>query len=258
MYIDGDRVMRSELGRTETVCRIPVEMAHQTMNEWETRSGRPALHGVWRATLDPGADLATELVAAVTDPSRQTPSKMGERSRHFAWYLRYVEAAKALFLVNATHPHLLLLLERDGTAKWCTYLSPACCGGAPAVLGNGEFVVSSGCGGIVSWLDSSGRVLRHSEPHAGTGLATAYSSHIRVLGDSSCIVEGGPGVVSYAADGTLRWLWNQDCSCFDYRATRTSRDRGLARGRQEEVGFDPMYQESSSASRARVDRLENR
>jgi hypothetical protein len=193
LYIDDGRVMRSDRkGRAELLCRIPLELVHVAMNSWENETAMPALQGVWTAKLDSRADLG------------------------FEWDLS-ADAELGLFVVNYMPPHLIMHLRPNGNAKWCTYLSPSCCGGAPALLSNGELVVSSGCGGIVSWLDSDGRVLRRSKPHEGVGLATALSPRIRALADSSCIVGGVSGVTAYAADGTLRWIWKEHCySAFDY------------------------------------------
>ena len=186
LYIDDGRVMRSDSqGRAELVCRIPMELVHMAMNRWEAETGLPALGGVWAADLG------------------------------FEWWLS-ADPELGLFLVNSP-PHLIVHLGPRGNAKWCTYLSPDCCGGAPAHLSTGELVVSSGCGGIVSWLDADGRVPRRSKPHEGVGLACALSPHIRALADGSCIVPGVPGVTAYAADGTLRWIWKEHCySAFDY------------------------------------------
>ena len=193
LYVDDGRVMRSDRqGRAELVCRIPMELVHLAMNRWENETGLPALEGVWTAKRDPNAEL------------------------DFNWSLS-TDAELGLYVVNHMPPHLIVHLGPQGTAKWCTYLSPDCCGGAPAHLPNGELVVSSGCGGIVSWLDSDGRVLRQRKPHEGVGHATMLSPHIRALADSSCIVAGVPGVTAYAADGTLRWIWKEHCgSAFDY------------------------------------------
>jgi hypothetical protein len=128
------------------------------------------------------------------------------------WALSYVEATNTLCLSSFTLPHVLVCLGLDGDAKWSTYLSPGCCGGSPVSLPNGDLVVSSGCGGVLSWLDSTGRVKHRSTPDERRAL---YSSHVTALSDSSCIVRGD-GVASYTADGALRWQQPEDCSCFDY------------------------------------------
>jgi hypothetical protein len=109
-------------------------------------------------------------------------------------------------------PHVLVCLGLEGEARWSTFLSPGCCGGSPVSLPTGDLVVSSGCGGVLSWLDSTGRVKHRSTPDERRAL---YSSHVTALSDSSCIVRGN-GVASYTADGALRWQWPEDCSCFDY------------------------------------------
>jgi hypothetical protein len=217
VYVEDDRVVFSDRsGHPQTLCRIPVAMAQDTMNRWERETGVPALQGVASATIQPGTDLATELVAALTDPSRGTQYGMGDRPQRFQWELGFVEATRTLFLSNFIYPHLIICIGLDGNARWCTYLSSGCCGGLPLALANGSLVVSSGCGGILSWLDASGGVTGRSKPHEGTGLATAYGSEVRGLADSGCIVAGGPGVVAYGADGGLRWIRDEPCSCYDY------------------------------------------
>jgi hypothetical protein len=152
----------------------------------------------------------------ITDPSRQTSLGMGDRLGRFEWALSYLDATKRLFLSNFASPHLLACLDLDGSAEWCSYLNPGCCGGDPVYLPNGSLVVSSGCGGVLTWLDLAGRIIKQSKPHEGVGLATAFSSRVRGLSDSSSIVDGGPGVLSYAPDASVRWHVKDDCSCFDY------------------------------------------
>lgn len=217
LYIDGDYVMRRDRqGQAEALCRIPSALAHDAMSRWERETGRAALHGTWKAIIDPNADLETEIAAAVQDPSKQQAFGIGDRPPRFLWALSYVAMTKTLFLSNFMSPHVLVCLGLDGEAKWSVYLSPGCCGGSPERLSNGELVVSSGCGGILSWFDLTGRITRRTTPHNGEGPAPMFSSRVTVLSDSSCVVDGGPGIVSYAADATLRWIWKEDSSSFDY------------------------------------------
>jgi hypothetical protein len=218
IYIEGERVMRIDRrGRSELFCPIPIAMAHEAMDRWERETGFAALAGTAYAKIDPAADPTEDIVAAVTTPAKQTAFGIGDRLALYAWGLSYLDATKTIFLYNATHPHLLVCVGVDGVAKWCTYLSSGCCGGGPVLLSSGELVMSSGCGGILSWLNpDTGAVLRRSVRHDGIGMATAYVSHVRAFDDGSCAIDGGIGVVSYGANGALRWRWPKDPSCFDY------------------------------------------
>lgn len=220
LYLDGDQIVRvDQRGRVESLCPIPIAMAHDAMLRWERETGTPALHGVATLNIDPSADFGAELAAAVTDSSRQTPFSMGQRLSRFNWSLNYVESTNALFITNGTFPHLIICVGLDGVARWARYLSSGCCGGGPVALPNGELVTSSGCGGIVSWLNDQGDVKRQTVPHDGVGLATAHSGRVRTLADSSCIVDGGMGIEAFDAKGDLVWRSDDDCSCFDYDET---------------------------------------
>jgi len=186
------------------------------MCRWERETGIPALHGVVTAKLAPNADLASEIGAVMTDPSRQTILGLGDRPLELLWSLSFVEATQTLFLSNFSFPHLIMCVGVEGDAKWCIYLSPGCCGGGPVSLATGVLVASSGCGGILTWIDPAGRVIHRTKPHEGEGLASAYGSRVRALSDGSCVVDEGPGVLSFAADGSPRWAWSEECSRFDY------------------------------------------
>lgn len=206
MYVDHKRVMRGDRrGRKTVVCDVPTEMAHDAMDRWERDAGTAALDGVWMATSGPNRS------AAHSEETNGRLLGIGDRLPLAAWNLHCDGVAGTLFLVNHIQPHVVIALEPDGRARWCTYLSPACCGGSPTRLPNGELVVSSGCGGIVSWLDAQGRVLRRS---ARRGL---LSRNVRALADSRCLVEGG-ACLAYQPDGTLRW--ERRCDCFDYDEER--------------------------------------
>ena len=206
MYVDHKRVMRLDRsGATTAVCDVPTEMAHDAMTRWEHETGRAALAGVWMTRKDP------KNPAPDSGDAKGRLLGIGDRVPIAAWYLHCDDAADSLFLVNHIQPHVVIALDATGRAKWCTYLSPHCCGGAPTRLPNGELVVSSGCGGIVSWLDPMGRVLRRSAFHG------MLDRSVRALADSSSLVEGG-SALAYRADGTLRW--QRGCNCFDYDEQR--------------------------------------
>ena len=211
LYIEGERIMRIDRrGRPELFCPIPIAMTREAMDRWERETGIAALAGIVYTKFDPAED-------AVPAPANQTSFGLGDRPGFHIWRLEHLAATKTIFLTNATHPHLLVCMGVDGVAKWCTYLSSGCCGGGPTRLPSGELVTSSGCGGILSWLDpGTGAVLRRSERHDGVGLATLYGSRVRAFDDGSCAIDGGAGVVSYGADGTPRWRWPKDSSCYDF------------------------------------------
>lgn len=203
VYVDHKRVMSVDRrGRKSVVCDVPTDMAHDAMDRWERDTGTAALDGIWVATN------ASKRLAPDSEEGKGRLLGIGDRLPIAAWQLHYDGVAGTLFLVNHIQPHVVIALEPDGRARWCTYLSPGCCGGSPTRLPNGELVVSSGCGGIVSWLDATGRVLRRSERR---GL---LSRNVRALSDSSCVVDGG-SCLAYRADGTLRWEWGCDCSDYD-------------------------------------------
>ena len=98
-----------------------------------------------------------------------------------------------------------MCLDRDGRARWCAYLSPGCCGGLPFALPDGRYVASSGCGGVLSWLDADGNILLQSQPSEGVGLASAFSHEVRVLPDGRVLVGGGPGVVAFGPTSERGW-----------------------------------------------------
>ena len=212
---DGQLTFSDRAGRTRGLGRVPIELAHDAMDRCERETGTPALAGWITVATEPGGDLAQKLVEAAKDPSKGTRQRRGARLP-LRLGLGYLDTLDTLFLVNfAVPPHLLLCLSRDGEPRWCTYLSAGCCGGWPALLPDGRLVVSSGCGGIVSWLDTRGTVLVRRKPFDGFGLASACDNVMRGLAGSGCIVRG-EGVVAYGADCEVRWRSRSDCSYYDY------------------------------------------
>src|SRR5579884_2488328 len=194
-WVEGDSLRCCTPGeRPDTTCRLPTDLIAAAMDEWERTTGNSALAGWY---IRPGmADFASFGV--------------GDRPWSFYWRLSFDEGR--FFLANAMAPHLVLCLDRSGSPLWCKYLSFGCCGGVPSRLPNGLHVASSGCGGILSWLDGDGHILFRSEPHEGVGLATAYSNDVLVLPDGRCLVEGGPGVVAYGPTGERLWVFGQGYS----------------------------------------------
>jgi hypothetical protein len=182
--------------RAEVLCELPSGLISSTMDAWEQGTGNSALSGWY---IRPGmSDFA--------------PFQVGDRPDAFYWRVGFDEDGQQCFLANAMAPHLILCLDLSGHPLWCKYLSCGCCGGIPSRLPNGLYVASSGCGGILSWLDGDGNILFRSEPHEGVGLATAYSNEVQVLPDGRCLVEGGPGVVAYGPTGERLWVFGREYS----------------------------------------------
>jgi hypothetical protein len=188
----------------DVICRLPADLIAGAMNEWEQRTGNSALAG-W---------YIREGMSDVV------PFQRGDRPFSFYWRVAFDEDAGQFLLANATAPHLILCLDRSGEPRWCKYTSSGCCGGIPSRLPNGLYVASSGCGGILSWLDGDGAILFQSKPHEGVGLATAYSHEVEVLPDGRCLVDGGPGVVAYGPTGDRLWVFGQGCCRYRCDATR--------------------------------------
>jgi hypothetical protein len=198
-WVEGNCLRRCTLdGPPEDLCPLPRDLIAETMDEWERTMEISALVG-WYSR---------------TDMSGSAAFKTGDRPFCFYWRVAFDAAGQQFFLANAVGPHLVLCLDRTGCPRWCTYLWCGCCGGVPVVLPNGLYVASSGCGGILSWLDREGKVLFQSVPHKGEGLATAYTSDVRVLPDSRCLADGGPGIVAYGPRGELEWIFPHSYSRF--------------------------------------------
>jgi hypothetical protein len=190
-WVEGNCLRRCALdSEPEDLCPLPRELIAVTMDKWERTTGNSALAG-WYAT---------------SGRSKVKAFNRGDRPIGFNWRLAFDEDGGQFFLANAMGPHVILCLDLSGQARWCTYLCCGCCGGLPSALSNGHFVTSSGCGGILSWLDNKGQVLFQSVPHEGKGLAAAYTSDVQVLPNGRCLADGGPGIVAYGPRGDLEWI----------------------------------------------------
>jgi hypothetical protein len=191
-------------GRPLVLCRLPEDLIAETLDEYERATENPALAGWY---IRPGmADF--------------TAFQKGDRPFCYYWRVAYEGDHGRFFLANCTGPHLLLCLGGSGEARWCRYLSCGCCGGVPARLPDGRYVASSGCGGILSWLNRDGDILFQSRPHAGVGLATAYTGNVHVLPDGRCLADGGPGIVAYGPQGDQLWVFKWSYSRFHLDAAR--------------------------------------
>lgn len=187
-------------GRPETLWRLPDDLINEAMEQHEKTTGNQALSG-WYARLD--------------DPSSQIkPFVKGDRPLFFYWRVSFDRDEGRFFLANGMAPHLIACLDRLGEPLWCKYLSCGCCGGLPFALGNGLYVASSGCGGILSWFDSNGNIRFQSEPQEGVGLATAFSNEVTVLPNGNCLVGGVPGILAFSPGGEQLWVLKQGYSAF--------------------------------------------
>jgi hypothetical protein len=196
VYLESGSIMFSDFDRSRVLCRVPSDMAEAAMARWERETGKPA---IWGTIVDGPFDPST-IVASIMDAKKQRAIAVGHRMR-FRWLLRVEPQMGVVFLANGDSPHLLACVGLDGQPRWCVYLSGACCGGLPRLLPNGRHVVSSGCGGILTWIDHNGCVLAQSKPYE------RLSNRVIELPDSGCLVEGERGIVSFDADGQVRWVW---------------------------------------------------
>ena len=194
---EGSLIMVNLDGESHTLVALPDELISSAMSEYEAATGCSALAG-WYSR--PGQ-------------SGIVPFVMGDRPFGWYWRVSFDEQNDVFYLANATAPHLILCLDRAGRPRWCRYLSCGCCGGTPYALPSGLYVASSGCCGILSWLNREGNLLQ-SYPHRGEGLATAYCHEVKVLPDGCCLVNGGPGIVAYSPTGERLWIFEQNYSGF--------------------------------------------
>jgi hypothetical protein len=187
-------------GRLETLWKLPDDLISEAMEQHEKATGNPALSG-WYARFD--------------DPlAKIKPFVMGDRPTFFYWRVSFDRDEGRFFLANGMGPHMIACLDRSGEPLWCKYLCFGCCGGLPFALGNGLYVASSGCGGILSWFDSDGNIIFQSEPQEGVGLATALFNEVTVLPNRKCLVGGGPGIVAFSPKGEQLWVFNHGYSVF--------------------------------------------
>ncbi len=111
------------------------------------------------------------------------------------WNLSSDPVRGLLFLTSPCGPHFAICVDRaERRARWCEVLSAGCCGGPFYCLPDGRYVTSSGCGDILSWLDAEGNVLARAELLPGEA---GYGSTLHLLANGRCVVNGGPGMISY-------------------------------------------------------------
>lgn len=219
VWVQSDTLMISDAaGAARVLCDVLVELAEEAMDRFEDETGEGALGGWLKADVS-ASEFEKDpslLVDAILDPGRQTRLGRGERPLEYIWEPCVDHENGLVFVTNLRAPHLLACIGLDGAPRWCLYLSSGCCGGLPAALPNGSYVVSSGCGGILSWFTAAGYVLHRTDPPAATDLSGAFSNQFHVLPDSSFVVPRGYDVVAYGPDARPRWSVPHAGSDFAY------------------------------------------
>lgn len=117
----------------------------------------------------------------------------------FGWNLGVDRVRAELLVGSFAMPHVAAALRMDGTVRWWTYLSHACCGDRPVPTPRG-YVVGLGCGGRLLWLDEEGKRLVED------GCSSPRAS---VLPDGRVLARGG-SVICYSNPGEELWRWNLD------------------------------------------------
>jgi hypothetical protein len=198
-WVEGNDIWRVDFqGRAERIAEVPIDRVLQAMTDYDLETGQSAMEGVVISL--PGSSGNSSDCRALT---------VGDRPRWYPWSLYHVPESSAIFFSTLTAPHVLLCMDEDFELRWCRYIHWGCCGGRGYRLPDGLWATSSGCGGVLTWLDGSGNVLFRSEPHAGGGLAIAYSHCVTVLESGLVLVSGAPGLSAYER-GELVWEMNGD------------------------------------------------
>jgi hypothetical protein len=222
-WVESDTLMISDAaGAVRAVCTVPVELAEEAMDRFEEETGEPA-HGGWvkvDVTVEELKEDPSRLVDAIRDPRRQKRLGRGDRLVDYIWNPGIDREEGVVFLSNVRSPHLVVCVGLDGAPRWCIYLDSGCCGSVPVSLPNGSYVVSSGCGGILSWITAAGYVLHRTGPPVTTDLSGAFGNHFHVLPDSSCIASRGDDVVAHGPAARMLWTVPSAGSDFAYDERR--------------------------------------
>lgn len=115
----------------------------------------------------------------------------------FGWGLQVDRVRAELVVGSRAMPHATAALRKDGTVRWWTYMSDACCGERPVPTPTG-YVVGLGCGGRLQWLDEDGKRLVEDG---------ARSPRASVLPDGR-VLSRGDSVICYSEPGKELWRWD--------------------------------------------------
>jgi len=173
-------------GKRDAFAKISAKTIEQTIADFERTSGRSALEG-W--------------IAREGEPTRVF--KRGDRIDIHYWCLSYDPEADLFFATHIMMPHLLVCIEPGGGLRWSRYIAAGCCAGKPRRLSNGSWVASSGCSGVLSWIEESGEIVHRSERR---GEGSLLGSDVEVVDGDVVLVTGG-GLCAYDS-GAL--IWNLD------------------------------------------------
>lgn len=223
VWVESDTLMISDAkGVARTLCAVPVELAEDAMDRFEEETGEPALGAglLLEISIDEFNADPSLLVDALQDPGKQKRIDLGYRFGEYIWRTGLDLEEGVVFLANVRPPHVVMCIGLDGAARWCIYLDAGCCGGTPEALPNGSYVVSSGCGGVLSWITAAGYVLHRTDPPVAADLSGAYGNRFRVLPDSRCMVAHGYGVTAHGPDARVLWTWPHGTTDFEYDERR--------------------------------------
>ncbi len=184
-------------GRAERLAEIPLGALERAMSDYEVESGLPAKQG-WSITFP-----------RLGEKSETRSFTVGDRPMWYEWSLTHDAETEVTFLSTLTLPHLLLCFDKEFRMRWCRYIHWGCCGGPGYRLPSGQWVASTGCGGVLTWFDDAGNILFQSKPFEGAGLAIAFDTRLKVLSSGQSLVMGAPGVMAYER-GELVWRLNVD------------------------------------------------
>jgi len=208
VWVEADTLTISDAaGATRALCTVPVELAEEAMDRYEEETGEPALGGWMQVgmSVEELKEDPSRLVDAMRDPSGAKRLERGDRLVEYLWNPGVDREEGVVFLSNARLPHLLMCVGLDGVPRWCILLDSGCCGSFPRPLPNGSYVVSSGCGGILSWITAAGYVLHRTGPPVTTDVLGAFGDRFHILPDSSCIANRGCDVVAHGPDARVLW-----------------------------------------------------
>ncbi len=218
-WTDGDEILVCDYaGHTEVLAEVPFTALAEAAEAYERLTGIPVLETYQLSSID---DMGKQLMPCRVDANRIVPHKVGtEALKEWTrvWRLSVDEDRGLMFLSNAIGPHFVACLTLGGSLRWCEVFSRGCCAGPVYPLFDGRYVVSSGCGGIVSWFDREGSIFAQSKPFDLPGLGSAFDGRLEPAPDGRVFVNGGPGIVVLGPSGEcLRIIAKDQYRCFGFR-----------------------------------------